>query len=178
MWQVATAAPLVKSRRQWGEAKAIVETVISCPILLEIFLTDTGDAKNRFTVAVSSAGLLRVYDQGVSLSNSDSVLASNNLYFHKLVSNFDYRVITRGTVNGGVCTGLDFEVYIPFEDLGLDGDALKLCFKYSNVTGTINGGVVTKTETPEYLIASSRSQSEAAEESIAHYFSLADLISF
>jgi hypothetical protein len=141
----------------------------------EVFLTDKDDASFRYTVAVSSAGLLRVYDQGISLTDSDATLASNNLYYHKIVTNFVSRAITFGVVNGGVASGLAIEIYIPFDDLGVDGDSLKLCFKYSNITGSVSGDLVTKTETPEYLLASG-GEAASGEKAIANYFALSDLI--
>lgn len=138
-----------------------------------IYLTSQ-DASQRYTIALSSASLLRVYNQGISINkDSDTKLSNGNLYFKKAVPNFNFKTITKGIVNGGESNGLTGEVFIPFADLDFTKDEdFKLLFEYSNI-GKVNDK---KVETKNYFFNSSSTVSENYEEDTNSYISINDLI--
>lgn len=138
-----------------------------------IYLTDT-TASARKTLCLSSANLLRVYNNGVSLNADDTTLISNNLLFKKQLNDYDYRVNTKGYVNDSTIDskGLTLELYISYEDLGITNpDSLKLCFNYNNVS--LDGD--TKIATDNYLVAEEEISS-SFEENDNCYFSISELI--
>ena len=132
-----------------------------------IYITDS-DVNDRTTICLSSANLLRVYGNGVSLDSDVITLQNNNLLYKNKLSDYDYHATTKGLANGGSSEGVAFEIYLSYEDLGIDNpEAIKMCFNYSNVSGTQEN----RTAADNYLTAN-----EGTEESIESYFSIADLI--
>ena len=135
---------------------------------LRIFITDSS-VENRYTICLSSANLLRVYDQGISLNESDYVLENNNLLFNKQLTNYNYHVTTLGLTNDAEADsdGMNLELFISYDDLGITNpDNIKLCFNYNNVSYDSE-----KTNQDNYLV-----KSNGNEENIASYFSISELI--
>ena len=138
-----------------------------------IYLT-TSDVNKRYSLCLSSANLLRVYKDGLSLSASDYELSQNNLVYKKKISDYKYHVTTKGITNDTnvESNGMVLELYISYKDLGVTNpDLIKLCFNYNNVSN-VSG---TKTNVENYLIKSN-SSAVNAEELIENYFSILDLI--
>lgn len=132
-----------------------------------IYVTD-GDAAERKTVCLSAANLLRVYDDGVSLDSSDVTLEFNNLVYNKKLSDYKYHVTTKGLANCGESEGLTLELYISYEDLGIENpDGIMLCFNYNNVSS--NGSE--RANENNYLL-----KAEGTEEDTGSYFSISELI--
>lgn len=135
-----------------------------------VYITD-GGAEQRKTVCLSSANLLRIYDSGISLDSDDITLEFGNLVYKKGVSDYKYHVTTVGTVNGGEAEGMFIELYVSYEDLGIENpDAIKLCFNYNNIT-SVSG--VKKAEDNYFT---KNTAADNAEENIESYFSIAELI--
>lgn len=131
-----------------------------------VYLTDS-TVQNRVTICLSSANLLRVYNKGVGLSDSDTTLSFNNMVYNNKIFDYQYRATTHGLVNGGESGGLTLEIYISYEDLGITNpDNIKLCFNYNDVYSV--GG--NKSAVDNYLVNGSGN-----EESIDSYFSLGEL---
>lgn len=131
-----------------------------------VYLTDS-TAQDRVTLCLSSANLLRVYNDGVSLEDVDNTLLFNNLVYNKKLSDYQYRATTHGLVNGGESDGLTLEIYISYEDLGFaNPDNIKLCFNYNDVYSVGDK----KSAEDNYLVKGSGN-----EESIDSYFSLSEL---
>lgn len=138
---------------------------------LEIFLVDGEDPSTRYSFALSSGNLLRVYQTGTVFPTATAqTLLNNNLYYHRMADNFNYKTITKGLTNGEAGEGMTMEVFISYDDLGVVADNLKICFKYSNVSGTSEGTKVTKTEQANYLTKAS-----GTETAIASYFALSEI---
>ena len=143
-----------------------------------IYMT-TGDAASRYTIALSAANLLRVYSDGTSFE--DGGLPNKNMVYKKYLEEYYYRVTTKGLVNnyGGTTSseGLVLELYIPYYNFNLDdGEDIKLCFNYNNVS---NAGTEAKNEyssTNNYLVASGTSQEAGLETLDSSYISINDLI--
>ncbi len=100
---------------------------------LRIFFT-TSDASSRYSAFLSSDNLLRLYDTG-----STSYIPSNNLYYKRVVTGCKSKVITTGEVNvpngGKGCTGMTMELYLPYEELGIDDpSSLKILASYSDIS--------------------------------------------
>ncbi len=135
-----------------------------------IYATTTGDVMDRYTLALSSAGLLRIYDSGTTFS--DNGLQSKNLIYKKYITSAQYHVQTKGIVNNegkNTSQGMTMELYVSYDDLGIDNtDNLKLCFDYNNVA-SVSG---TKSNTDNYLVKTGGSD----ETNINSYFSLAEII--
>ncbi|MBR3875224.1 MAG: hypothetical protein IKJ25_00435 [Clostridia bacterium] len=132
-----------------------------------IYITDT-DAAERKTVCLSSANLLRIYDSGVSLDSSDVTLEFGNLVYNKKVSDYKYHVSTSGLANCGESEGITLELYVSYEDLGIeDPELIKLCFNYNNISSTGE----TRVGEDNYLV-----KTDGTEENIDSYFSISDLI--
>ncbi len=135
-----------------------------------IYITDA-DADERKTICLSSANLLRIYDSGVSLNDSDVTLEFKNLVYNKKATDYKYHVTTKGLVNGGESDGLALELYISYEDLGIENpDNIKLCFNYNDVSGTGSA----KSSQSNYLV--NGTGEDEAEESINSYFGVSELI--
>ncbi len=99
---------------------------------LELYLTNT-TANESMSVFLSSANLLRIYDKGVT-----SYIPRENLIYSKIVTGAEYHVRTTGEVNviggGKDCTGMTMELYLPYEELGLEKDGLQVMASYSDVS--------------------------------------------
>lgn len=136
-----------------------------------VYITN-GEAKDRYTYALSAANLLRVYEAGTDFNgSSESSLLNKNLYYKKQINLSDYRVNTFGDVNGGKNTGYQLEMFISYDDLGYSSDDdIKLCFELSDISSNDEGK--TKTETKYYLTKSETTNKENDNNS---YFSLSDL---
>lgn len=135
-----------------------------------IFITDT-DAAKRKTICLSSANLLRIYGEGISLDSSDVTLEFNNLVYQKKISGYSYHVTTKGLVNGEGSNGMTIELYVSYEALGIENpELIKLCFNYNNVSST--AGV--KTNADNYLVCTDGGDN--AEENTESYFELSELI--
>lgn len=135
-----------------------------------IYITDS-TAEERKTLCLSAANLLRVYDSGISLDSSDVTLEYGNLVFTKKISDYRYHVTTSGLVNGGQSGGLSLELYISYEDLGIeDPNAVKLCFNYNDVSGPADS----RSNTDCYLVKNPGG--ESPEESIDAYFEIQEVI--
>ena len=135
-----------------------------------IYVTDGGVA-DRTTVCLSAANLLRIYNKGISLDSPDVTLEFGNLVYNKKASDYEYHVTTKGLVNGGESNGLTLEVYVSYEDLGIeDPEAIKMCFNYNNISkaGDVN------TAEDNYLVKTA--VGDKAEENIDSYFSISELI--
>ena len=134
-----------------------------------IYLTTT-NAKDRHTICLSSANLLRVYDKGISLNDTDIVLETNNLVYKNKINDYKYRVTTKGTVNdNNKSNGAVYELYIPYEELSISNpDSLKLCFNYVNVSGS------SKEITSNYIVNGNATSN--CEETDSYYISINDLI--
>ena len=139
-----------------------------------VYLADS-DASKRTTLCLSSANLLRVYNNGVSLYDSDVKLEFGNLVYNKKISDYQYHVTTKGFTNGGKSEGLTLELYISYKDLGITNpDNIKLCFNYSNVTANVVAPVGTRIFMDNYLV--NGEVDGRAEENLDSYFSINDLI--
>ena len=143
---------------------------------LRMFLT-TGDAEDRYTICLSAANLLRLYDTGAN-DLSSATINRSNLYSSKTVIDVKYHVTTRGLANvpeGNQSNGFDFEFYVGYEDLGIDNpDDIKLCFTYNNISNPENveqGGV--RPSTNVYL---AKNNVDNPEEDINNYYSISELI--
>lgn len=124
-----------------------------------VYLLTDDDPTNRYTLCLASAGLLRIYDAGATLS--DSGLAKKNLVYRKLITDAEYHVVTKGLVNatGDVSEGMTMEMSLSFDDLGItDTSSLKVCFAYSD----ISMGSEAKTSELKYLTASSGDETQLA----------------
>jgi len=131
----------------------------------------TSTAAARKTICLSAANLLRIYDTGASFP-ADAI-PGNNLVYSKLATSYAYHVTTNGLVNDKTVTntGLTFEVYVSYEDLGIENpEDIKLCFNYVNMTAGENS----RNATNNYLCAGTAT--EKAEESDASYFAVGSLI--
>ena len=133
----------------------------------------SGDASARTSMLLSSANLLRVYGDGVSLS--DAGLPAKNWVYKGYVEGYYYRVTTRGIVNDPETPsgGLDFELYMPYDSLSVEADEIMLCFNYNNISMGDNGK---KTAVNNYYTASGYSQGENLEVNDDSYISINDLI--
>lgn len=137
-----------------------------------IYLT-TSEASSRTTLCLSSANLLRIYVDGVSLSESS--LANKNQVYKKYVDGYYYRVNTKGIVNDSTVEsgGVDFELFIPYYALGMDEtDDIKVCFNYNNVD--LDGNV--KKATNNYYGSMGYSTENNLEELTSSYISISELI--
>ncbi len=135
-----------------------------------IYITDT-DASARTTICLSSANLLRIYGDGLSLDATGVVFEFKNLVYKKQVSDYLYHVTTSGLTNGEASDGLVLELYISYEDLGIeDPEQIKLCFNYNNITSVGS----TKNATDNYLVKTATDGK--AEENIESYFGINELI--
>ncbi len=100
---------------------------------LRIYFT-TSDASSHYSAFLSSDNLLRLYDSGTT-----SYIPSNNLYYKKVITGCKSKVITTGEVNvpkgGKDCTGMTMELYLPYEELGIDDpSSLKILASYSDIS--------------------------------------------
>ena len=137
-----------------------------------VYITST-NAGNRMTFALSSANLLRVYDKGISLDDSDINLSRNNLVFNHKISDYKYRVTTNNVVNDSTkdSKGMVLEIFISYSSLGVsNGESLKLCFNYNNVSKIGEN----KSNMDNYLVK--QNQEGKLEEIDSSYFSINDLI--
>jgi hypothetical protein len=135
-----------------------------------IYLTGA-DTSKRTTICLSSANLLRVYSNGISLNDSDITLELGNKIYNKKISDYQYHVTTQGLTNGGESNGMTLELYISYRDLGItDPDDIKLCFNYNDIY-SIDG---IKSSVDNYFV--NGNILDNAEESIDSYFSINDLI--
>ncbi len=135
-----------------------------------VYVTD-GDVGDRKTICLSAANLLRVYDSGVGLDSPDVTLEFKNLVYNGKLEDYAHRVSIVGTVNGEGSGEMMLEIYISYEDLGIeDPDAIKLCFNYNNIT-LVSGA---KTSTDNYFVKGTAD--EKAEENIDSYFAINELI--
>ena len=131
-----------------------------------IYITDSV-AENRITLCLSAANLLRIYGDGIALSDDDVTLEFGNMVYKKLVNGCKYHVTTEGTVNGGESEGMCLELYISYAELGMDADEIKLCFNYSNVSSDSGE----KSSKDNYL-----TETAGDEEDDASYFEIGQLV--
>ena len=133
-----------------------------------VFITDSAAAERK-TLCLSAANLLRVYDSGISLDSSDVTLEYGNLVFTKKISGYRYHVTTAGQANGGPSERMTLELYISYEALGIDDpDAIRLCFRYNDVSGTADS----RTNTNFDLV---KTPGDRPEENTDSYFTLQEL---
>lgn len=137
---------------------------------LRIYFT-TSDASSHYSAFLSSDNLLRLYDSG-----SSSYIPANNLYYKKVVTGCKSKVITTGEVNvpggGKDCTGMTMELYLPYEELGIDDpSSLKVLASYSDISKADEKS--NKTETVTYFNQLSGTDLENVDSS---YVAIADLI--
>ena len=139
-----------------------------------VYLT-TSDVSKRYTLCLSSANLLRIYSNGLSLNDvsATQAFAYNNLVYSKEVTDYKFHVTTKSMTNGiGDSVGMTMELYISYEELGITNpDDIKLCFNYNNVTGPLDN----KTNVNNYLVKAVANNS-IEEETIGCYFSISELI--
>ena len=144
---------------------------------LEIFLDASGDsneATSRYSIFLSSANLLRVYDKGTDTSKDDTKLANANLVYKGKANNFIHRVNTFGDVNGGSNNGMNMELFIPYSDLNIkDPSKIKMMFKYRDVSSKDNGK--TK-EVTSYYLKKDKEDNTNFEKNLKNYFDLEELI--
>ena len=141
-----------------------------------VYLT-TSDVNNRYSLCLSSANLLRVYDKGISLSESAYRLSQNNLVYKNKISDYKFHVTTKGVTNNAdvESNGILLELYISYASLGITNpDDIKLCFNYNNVSGTLTNNNINKVNADNYLVAGT--SVEKAEELIESYIAIKDLI--
>ncbi len=131
-----------------------------------IYITDSV-AENRITLCLSAANLLRIYGDGIALSDDDVTLEFGNMVYKKLVNGCKYHVTTEGTVNGGESEGMCLELYISYAELGMDADEIKLCFNYNNVSSDSGE----KSSKDNYL-----TETAGDEEDDASYFEIGQLV--
>ena len=135
-----------------------------------IYLTDS-TVENRTTICLSTANLLRVYSDGIGLDSSDITLELNNRVYNKKLHDYKHHVVIDGTVNGGTSSGVTFELYVSYADLGIeDPDLIKMCFNYSDMT---KNGQITSNDN-KYIF--NGIDAEKAEQRIESYFSINELI--
>ena len=137
---------------------------------LEIYITDS-DVDNRYSIMLSSANLLRVYDRGFDTTKITSTMPTNNLVIQGRTTNFSHQVKTQGEMNGGVANGMKMELFISYEDLGFtETSNLKVLFEYNDVSfdGT------SKTNSSSYCGASSINDSYELD--ITNYINLTELL--
>ena len=135
-----------------------------------VYLTDSTVA-DRVTICLSSANLLRIYNKGISLGSADITLELNNLVYNKKVSDYKYHVTTSGLTNGGESEGLTLEMYLSYDDLGIeDPDSIKMCFNYNDISGDADN----KIASDNYL--TKNSADDKAEENIESYFAISELV--
>jgi hypothetical protein len=138
-----------------------------------IFATTDGNAANRYTIALSSANLLRVYPQGTTLS--DSGLEKKNMIYTKQITDQQFHVTTKGLVNdegANASEGMTLELTLSYDDFGLaSADGLKICFAYDNITSADSK----KTHTDTYLASPSATVTSGYELDSSSYFVLSDL---
>ena len=135
-----------------------------------VYITDSS-VSERYTLCLSSANLLRIYSNGISLSSPDVTLEFGNLVYNKKVSDYKYHVTTSGLTNGGKSEGLTLELYVSYDDLGIDNpDDIKMCFNYNNISGDTDNRVASD----NYL--TKNSSDSKAEENIESYFDISELI--
>lgn len=93
----------------------------------------SGDASQRITICLSAANLLRIYGDGISLS--DNSLENNNWVYQKWIEEYYYRATTHGYVNDNNVKsgGVDFELFIPYHVLDIDENEINLCFEYNDI---------------------------------------------
>lgn len=135
---------------------------------LIIYLTDS-TIENRYTICLSSANLLRVYDKGIGLSDTDYILENNNLYYNKKICDFNFHVTTYGISNdnSNKSEGMSMELYISYNDLKItDPNEIKLCFNYNNIS--FNSEKICENN---YLV-----KNVGNEENIESYFNINELI--
>ena len=134
---------------------------------LRMYITDSSPSE-KYTVCLSSANLLRVYDSAVDLLTSkDTELVKHNLIYQKQISGIKHNVTTFGDVNGGNNTNLDFEMFIPYDALGYDENStIKVLFGYSNISSSSSS----KKEDRVYV--GNEASSDSAIEDIAKYITL------
>ena len=130
------------------------------------------DASKRTTICLSAANLLRIYNNGVGLDDSDITLEYNNMVFNKKVSDYQYHVVTNGLTNGGTSEGMTLEIYVSYKDLGInDPDSIKMCFNYNNIS------MVGTSKTAEDNYLTKNFATDGAEKNIESYFEINELIS-
>lgn len=135
-----------------------------------VYLTDS-TADKRTTICLSAANLLRIYNNGVGLDDSDITLEYNNQVFNKKIVDYQYHVVTSGSVNGGASGGMTLEIYVSYAELGIsDPDSIKMCFNYNDIS--MSGSA--KVAEDNYL--TNGSASDGAEKSIESYFEINELI--
>ena len=138
---------------------------------LGIYIT-TGDASERYSVMISSTDLLRVYKPGIDTAAPTSDMPQNNLYYKGEANNFSHRTLTEGVVNGGECSEIRWELFISYEDLGIENPAdLKVFARYGDISSA-NGLGTDKVEVRSYFANSNASH----EKDIANYISINDLL--
>ena len=138
---------------------------------LGIYLT-TGTADDRHSIMLSSTDVLRVYTPGVDTTIPTEVMPSKNIHFKGLTPNFAHRTLTEGVVNGGECSEIRWEMFISYEDLGIESAAdLKVFARYSDISSA-DGTGADRVEARSYFANSNDSH----EKDIANYIAIADLL--
>ena len=144
---------------------------------LEIYLegsgATTGEATSRYSIFLSSANLLRVYDKGVNTTEDVSSLSASNLIFNKEADGFLHHVRTFGEVNGGTNTGMEMELFIPYSALDIDKENIKLMFQYRDVS---SNDKTTENKETTHLYLSKGVDEVAQETKLENYFTLEELL--
>ena len=139
---------------------------------LRIYLT-TNNLTHRKTICLSSANLLRVYKNGVSLSSDDITLESNNQVYQKEIKDSEYHVTTKGLMNSQSSEGMTMELYLSYKDLGVTNPSdIKLMFNYNDVTKSGDN----KVNNDNYLVKTTESGGLNYEDNIDCYFSIDELL--
>ena len=142
-----------------------------------IYLT-TSDVASRYTICLSAANLLRVYNKGISLTDATP---AKNLYQLKKITDFKYHVTTKGLANvpeGNKSNGLSFELYLSYGDLGITNpDDIKLCFAYNDISNPENIAQDDETKTrPANNVYLMKGNTDSYELDINNYFAISELI--
>jgi hypothetical protein len=137
---------------------------------LGIYLT-TGTAEERYSIMLSSTDVLRIYTPGVDTTAPTTDMPQKNMNFKGKAPNFAHRTLTEGVVNGGECSEIRWEMFISYEDLGIeDPEDIKVFARYSDISSA-NGLGTDKVETRSYFEGASKDH----EKDIANYIAYADL---
>lgn len=140
-----------------------------------VFLTET-TAAERYTICLSAANLLRVYEAGTSFNNSVQPSKNSNMLYCNYLYDYAYHVTTNGYVNDDgnqTSNGMTLEFYIAYEDLGITNpDNLKLCFNYNNVS-TSDGKLINS----DNFYCAKEVEVANPEENDEYYFAISSLLS-
>jgi hypothetical protein len=98
-------------------------------------------------------------------------LELGNLVYNKKASDYKYHATTDGLANCGESASVVFEIYVSYDELGIDDpDSIKMCFNYNNIS--MSAGV----KSSEDCYTTKNAPADKAEENIESYFSIDELI--